>query len=63
MSMTPYAWAANLMIGWLVGVALIVVGYLIALQIKEIRRKRCMDDTRERLGLRRVCTSFTSWFF
>jgi ABC-type cobalamin transport system permease subunit len=61
--MYPYAWVVNLTIGWLVTVALAFVGYLIALQIKEIRRNRSMDDQRERLGLRRVCGSLTSWLF
>ena len=63
MSMTPYAWVVKLMFGWLVTVSLAVVGYLVALQIREIRRNRCMDEQRARLGLRRTCSSFTSWFF
>ncbi len=63
MSIYPYAWVANVIVGWFVAVALSIVCYLVVLQIREIRRKRTMDDERERLGLRRVCNSFTSWFF
>jgi hypothetical protein len=63
MSMYSYAWVAYIMMGWLVTVALAFVGYLLVLQIKEMRRNHNMDDQRERLGLRRVCNSFTSWLF
>ncbi len=63
MSMNPYAWVANLMIGWLVTVSLVLVGYLLVLQIREIRRNRNMDEKRERLGLRRAYGSFASWLF
>ncbi len=63
MSMDPFVWVANAIIGWLVAVALGIVGYLVVLQMREVRRNRTMDERREQLGLRRVCTSFTSWLF
>ncbi len=63
MSMYSYAWVTDLMVGWLVTVSLVFVGYLVAIQIREIRRNRSMDDQRERLGLKRVCGSLTSWLF
>lgn len=63
MAMYSYGWVTNLMLGWLVMVSVALVGYLMALLIKEIRRKREMDEQRERLGLRRVCNSLSSWLF
>jgi hypothetical protein len=61
MGMYLYAWIPNLMVGWLVALALAVVGYLLTLKIREIRRNRIMDEQRERLGLRRVYGSIGSW--
>ncbi len=42
------------LLGWMVASCLTVVGYLLALQIKEIRRNRRMDHLRQQLGLRRA---------
>jgi hypothetical protein len=40
------------LIGWLVALSLVVVGYLLRLQVQELRRNRRMDAERERLGLK-----------
>jgi hypothetical protein len=63
MAMYSYSWVANLMMGWLVAVSVAFIGYLLVLQVKEMRRKREMDEQREKLGLRRVCGSLSSWLF
>ncbi len=63
MAMYSYAWVTNLMLGWLVTVSVAFVGYLLVLHIKEIRRRRHMDEQRARLGLKRVCDSLSGWLF
>jgi hypothetical protein len=40
------------LMGWLVSVSIIIVGYLFWLEIKEFRRNRRMQAQRKRLGLR-----------
>ncbi len=39
------------LLGWLAGVSLVFVGYLVWLEINEWRRNRQMDQQREQLGL------------
>jgi hypothetical protein len=39
-------------LGWLVAGAVALTGYLLALQLREFRRKRSMEEERNRLGLR-----------
>ena len=38
-------------LGWLVTVSLLLVGYLVSLTIEEKRHNRRMNEERERLGL------------
>ena len=63
--MTVYSsnFLGNLILAWMVAVSLALVGYLLALKLREMRRNRTMDEQRERLGLRRVCNSMSSWLF
>ncbi len=42
------------LLGWMVTGSLALVGYLLALEIKDIRKNRRMDHLREQLGLRRA---------
>jgi len=42
----------TLVIGWMAGLSLLLVGYLFSLEIREFRRNRRMETERERLGLR-----------
>jgi hypothetical protein len=44
----------NALLGWLALSALLLVGYLLRLEIREFRRNRRLDAERERLGLRRA---------
>jgi len=39
------------LIGWLAGVSVLIVAYLVRLEIQERRRHRRMDEQRARLGL------------
>jgi hypothetical protein len=49
------------LLGWLVGLSLAIVGYLLGLAIREMRRNRRMDQKRQQLGLRPCLRS--SWQF
>lgn len=46
------AFVANLLLGWLVGISILLVGYLFSLQIRDLRRHHRMEAERERLGLK-----------
>lgn len=48
-------------VGWLVGLSLAVVVYLLTLTVRESRRNRRMEQERRRLGLRPALRS--SWQF
>ena len=48
-------------LGWMAAVSLLVVGYLIVLEFREIRRNRRFDAERQRLGLRRTYRPVGSW--
>ncbi len=47
--------------GWLVGLSLALVGYLLMLAIKELRQNRRMEKARQRLGLKPALR--TGWEF
>jgi hypothetical protein len=61
MSGTVYTLLVAPLLGWLVGLSLVVVFYLLTLVIKEYRRNRRLDAERRRLGLRPELRS--SWQF
>ena len=48
------AYAPAVLIAWLTLVSTAVAGYLLKLQINDLRRNRRMDALREQLGLRRA---------
>ncbi len=52
MLFAPYQLLGSALLGYLTTLALIMVGYLFVLEIREFRRNRRMDAQRKRLGLR-----------
>ncbi len=49
------------LIGWLVALSVLCVGYLMWVKLKEIRRHRKMDAERERMGLSKSYKPAASW--
>ena len=45
------SWVVAPIVGWLAGVSVLLVAYLISLTLEERRRNRRMDQERHRLGL------------
>ena len=46
-----YTYVVAPLLGWMVIVSLLLVGYLVSLTIEEKRRNRRMNEERERMGL------------
>ncbi len=61
MSSDLYTFVIGPLLSWLVGISLLLVGYLASLKIRDIRRDRRMNQERERLGLRRPYRPAASW--
>jgi hypothetical protein len=53
--------AAEALLAWMAAGSLAVVGYLLLLKIREMRRNRRFDVARQRLGLRRSYRPARSW--
>jgi hypothetical protein len=52
MTFAPSQLLGSAILGYLTTLSLIMVGYLVALEIREFRRHRRMNAVRKRLGLR-----------